>query len=178
VLTSLLFSGGVNFGDSYFAASGLGVTNAEGTCVSGMCATGNVGAGCTNAGQCTVSLGLDSTPLSVTRGRPDIENLTEATSIDIPVIGFGGTNGLTPTKGSFKAFADSIGTCTAASCDGVTARVVDPQTINTGYGNINGGFEVYLSEGYAHIDVLSAEDDAAHNNVYDPLMAFLLRNVP
>jgi hypothetical protein len=125
-----------------------------------------------------VSLGLDSSPLSVARGRPDIENLTQATAIDIPIIGFGGTNGLTPTNGSFKAFADAVGLCAAASCDGFTSRVVDPQPIATAYGGVNGGFEVHLSEGYAHIDVLSAEDDASHNNVYDPLMAFLLRNTP
>ena len=178
VMTTLLFSGGINFGDSYFAASGLSVTTADGVCTSGTCSSGNVGATCTSNSNCSVSLGLDSTPLSVGRGRPDIENLTQATGIDIPVIAFGGTNGLTPTNGSFKAFAESIGTCTALSCDGFTQRVVSPLTINTVYGGISGGFEVYLSEGYAHIDVLSAEDDPAHNEVYDPLMAFLERNIP
>lgn len=178
VLTSMLFSGGVNFGDSYFASSGLSVTTADGVCSAGTCVSGNVGAGCTNNGQCSVSLGLDSTPLSVGRGRPDIENLTQAPAIDVPVIAFGGTNGLTPTNGSFKAFAESIGTCAAPTCDGLTPRVTNPATINTVYGDVNGGFEVYLSEGYAHIDVVSGEDDAAHNNVYDPLMAFLLRNTP
>ena len=154
------------------------MTTADGVCTSGTCSSGNVGAVCTNSSQCSVSLGLDSSPLSVGRGRADIENLTEATAIDIPVIAFGGTNGLTPTNGSFKAFADSIGLCSAPSCDGVTPRVVNPLTINTGYGGINGGFEVHLSEGYAHIDVVSAEDDPLHNNVYDPLMAFLDRNTP
>lgn len=178
VLTSLLFSGGINFGDSYFASSGLSVTTADGVCSGGTCVSGNVGAGCSNDGQCGVSLGLDSTPLSVGRGRPDIENLTQSPAIDIPVIAFGGTNGLTPTNGSFKAFAESIGPCTAATCDGITPRVVNPATVNTVYGDVSGGFEVHLSEGYAHIDVVSAEDDAAHNNVYDPLVAFLLRNTP
>jgi cysteine-rich repeat protein len=178
VMTTLLFSGGINFGDSYFGASGLSVTTADGVCTSGTCSTGNVGASCTTNSNCSVSLGLDSTPLSVGRGRPDIENLTQATAIDIPVIALGGTNGLTPTNGSFKAFADSIATCTAPSCDGFTPRVVNPATINTVYGGISGGFEVHLSEGYAHIDVLSAEDDASHNEVYDPLMDFLERNVP
>lgn len=178
VMTTLLFSGGINFGDSYFAASGLSVTTAEGVCTSGTCSSGNVGASCTTNSNCSVGLGLDSTPLSVGRGRPDIENLTQATAIDIPVIAFGGTNGLTPTNGSFKAFADSLATCTAPSCDGFTPRVVTPLTINTVYGGESGGFEVYLSEGYAHIDVLSAEDDASHNEVYDPLMDFLERNVP
>jgi cysteine-rich repeat protein len=178
VLTSMLFSGGINFGDSYFASSGLSVTTADGVCSSGTCVSGNVGAGCANDGQCAVNLGLDSSPLSVGRNRPDIENLTQATSIDIPVIAFGGTNGLTPTSGSFKAFAESIAACTASSCDGFTPRVVNPLTIDTVYGGVTGGFEVHLSEGYAHIDVVSAEDDSAHNNVYDPLMAFLLRNTP
>jgi pimeloyl-ACP methyl ester carboxylesterase len=178
VMTTLLFSGGINFGDSYFASSGLSVTTADGVCTSGTCSAGNVGASCTSNSQCSVSLGLDSTPLSVGRGRPDIENLTQASAIDIPVIGFGGTNGLTPTNGSFKAFAESIGPCTAASCDGFTGRVTSPLTVNTVYGGVNGGFEVHLSEGYAHIDVVSAEDDPLHNVVYDPLMAFLERNLP
>jgi cysteine-rich repeat protein len=178
VMTTLLFSGGINFGDSYFASSGLSVTTADGVCTAGTCSAGNVGVACTTNAQCSVSLGLDSSPLSVGRGRPDIENLTQATAIDVPVIAFGGTNGLTPTNGSFKAFAESIGDCTAPSCDGVTPRVVNPLTINTEYGGINGGFEAHLSEGYAHIDVLSAEDDPSHNHVYDPLMAFLERNLP
>jgi cysteine-rich repeat protein len=178
VMTTLLFSGGINFGDSYFAASGLSVTTADGVCTSGACSSGNVGASCTTNSQCSVSLGLDSTPLSVGRGRADIENLTQATAIDIPVIAFGGTNGLTPTNGSFKPFAESIGACTASSCDGVTPRIVNPLAINTEYGNVQGGFEVHLSEGYAHIDVLSAQDDPSHNHVYDPLMAFLERNIP
>ncbi|MFT5042109.1 MAG: hypothetical protein ACI8TX_003090, partial [Hyphomicrobiaceae bacterium] len=29
-----------------------------------------------------------------------------------------------------------------------------------------------------HIDVVTAEDDPAHNNVYAPLLAFLERNTP
>jgi cysteine-rich repeat protein len=158
IMASVLFSDGQNFGDSYFGSSGLGTTS------------GGVG-------------GLDSSDLSVGRGRPDIENLTQAPSIDVPVIAFGGTNGLTPTGADFEAFASSIGTCTAASCDGVTPRVVTPWSFffgfnDTVYGDVAGGFEVHLSEGYAHVDILSASDDPAHNNVYDPLMAFLLRNTP
>jgi len=126
--------------------------------------------------------GIDSTELSVTRGRPDIENLTEAASIDVPVIAFGGTNGLTTTMAAFQAFAGSIATCTAPSCDGVTPRIVTPYSTffgftDTVYGDIAGGFEAHLSEGYAHVDVMAAEDDA-NNNVYDPLMAFILRNTP
>lgn len=38
-----------------------------------------------------------------------------------------------------------------------------------------GGFEVHLSEGYAHLDVITADDDAT-NNVIDPLLAFIKRN--
>ncbi len=159
VLFSLLRTGEPNFGDWYFASSGLSVTEE----LSG----GGVFSG-----------GLDSSALSVGRGRPDIENLTQASAIDIPVICFGGTNGLTPTPGAFKAFAESIGACAAPSCDGTTPRVVNPLSINTVYGDVAGGFEVHLSEGYAHIDIVSAEDDPSHNNVYDPLMAFLGRNIP
>ena len=122
VLFSFLRSGARNFGDSYFASSGLSTT-AE---LSG----GTIFGG-----------GLDSTELSVTRGRPDIENLTEAAGIDIPVICFGGTNGLTPTKGSFLGFAESIGTCTAASCTGIDPRVVSAANpVQPTYGDVAGGF--------------------------------------
>jgi hypothetical protein len=34
---------------------------------------------------------------------------TQAGNINIPVIGFGGSNGLTPVPGSFLAFAKAIG---------------------------------------------------------------------
>jgi len=43
---------------------------------------------------------------------------------------------------------------------------------------VAGGFEAYISEGYAHIDVVSARDDVSHNQVYAPLLAFLERNTP
>ena len=39
-----------------------------------------------------------------------------------------------------------------------------------------GGFEVHLSEGYAHVDIVTAEDDA-DNNVTGPLLDFLARNL-
>ncbi len=156
VLLSTLSAGESNFGDWYFPSSGLSVTAAS---------------------QSTFSGGLDSTQLSVDRGRPDIENLTEAANIGLPVICLGGTNGLTPTNGSFRNFAHSIGPCTAASCDG-TARVLTNLAVNTVYGDVAGGFEVHLSEGYAHIDVLSAEPDDPGNQVYTPLLDFLERNTP
>lgn len=49
--------------------------------------------------------------------------------------------------------------CTAPSCSGSTPRVVCFDPIHTVYG-----------------DVRAAEDDPSHSNVYDPLVAFLLRN--
>ena len=79
---------------------------------------------CTHGGQCSQSINLDSTALSVGRGRRDIENLTQAAAIDIPVIAFGGSNGLATVPGVFTRFGNSIGACTAPSCDG-TPRVVD-----------------------------------------------------
>lgn len=156
VLT-MVRTGDRNIGDWYFASSGLQSTAELIVGVGGF--TG----------------GLDSSALSVTRGRPDIENLTEGPNIDIPVISFGGTNGISPTLGAMLPFAESIATCAAASCDG-TARVVASDPITPAYGGIEGGFEVYVPEGYAHIDVVAAEDDPSHNEVYDPLLAFLERN--
>jgi pimeloyl-ACP methyl ester carboxylesterase len=150
-LLDTFVAGGTNFSDWYYPSSGLSTT-------SGL-------------------PGLDSTALSVGRGRRDIENLTQAPAIDIPVIGFGGSNGLAPVPASFKAFADSIAACTAPSCDG-TPRVVDgmvPSAAFPTYGGPEGGFEVHISEGYAHVDVLTAEDDVT-NNVVAPLAAFVARN--
>ena len=43
------------------------------------------------------------------------------------------------------------------------------------YGDVSGGYEVYISEGYAHIDVLTAED-REDNQVIGPLVQFLQRN--
>jgi hypothetical protein len=43
---------------------------------------------------------------------------------------------------------------------------------------VAGGFEVMIVEGYAHIDVVSAEDDPAHNTMLGPLVNFLVRNTP
>ncbi len=153
----VLFAGAVDFGDWYFPASGLSVTS-------------DLDPPSPAFG------GLDSTALSVGRNRPDIENLTQASAINIPVIAFGGSNGLTPTAASYTAFATSIGTCTAPTCDGSTPRLVTPDPITPTFGSVAGGFEVYISEGYAHIDVLTAEDDPSHNNVLAPLLAFLTRN--
>ena len=146
------YAGGTNFTDWYYPSSGLGVT-------SGLPS-------------------LDSSALSVGRGRRDIENLVEAANIDIPVIGFGGTNGLVETPGDLVAFASSIATCAVPTCDGSTVRVVDannPSTAFPTFGNADGGFEVYMSEGFAHVDVLTAEDNA-DNGVIVPLATFLERH--
>ncbi len=99
--------------------------------------------------------------------------------LDIPVIAFGGSNGLTPTPASWLAFASAIADCTAPACDGVTPRLVDADNPNPAfptYGEAAGGFEVYMSEGYAHFDVLSAENDET-NNVIAPLLEFVARHL-
>ena len=67
---------------------------------------------------------------------------------------------MTPVPGSFVPFAQSLGTCTAPSCD-EPPRVVDPAVPNEAFptlGGVAGGFEVYISEGYAYIDMVVAED--------------------
>ena len=107
----------------------------------------------------------------------DIENLTQAANIDIPVIGIGGSNGLTPVPGDFVAFAESIGSCAAPSCDG-TPRVIDADDPSPAFptlGGVAGGFEVYISEGLAHVDVVASEDDD-QSQIYGPLVDFLIRN--
>jgi hypothetical protein len=151
------FQGGTNFTDWYYPSSGLSTT-------SGL-------------------PGLDSSALSLPapdgRGRSDIENLTEASGIDIPVIGLGGTNGLTPVPRSFVPFGSSIAACAAPSCDG-TARVVDDQLPSQSFptlGGVAGGYEVHLSIGYSHVDPLAAED-GPDNQVIGPLVEFLDRNTP
>lgn len=152
----MFYRGQTNFSDWYYPSSGLGV-------VSG--------------------LGLDTSPLSAPpplgRGRTDIANRTQGGMIDIPVIAFGGSNGLTPTPASWRSFASLLATCTAPSCDGLTSRLVDadnPSPAFPSYGDVSGGFEVYMSEGYAHFDVLSAADDET-NNVIAPLLTFVARNL-
>jgi hypothetical protein len=176
-LVQTFYQGGTNFTDNYYPNAGPSVTSVTGVCTSGTCTVGNVGAPCSTANNCSQSVGLDSSALSIGRGRRDIENLTQAANIDIPVIGFGGSNGLAPVAASFVPFANSIGACTAPSCNG-TPRVVDASLPNPAFptlGDVDGGFEVHISEGYAHVDVLTAQDDAT-NNVIGPLAAFLQRN--
>lgn len=150
------YQGQTNFSDWYYPSSGLGV-------VSG--------------------LGLDTTPLSAPppegRGRTDIENLTEARNVSIPVIAFGGSNGLVPVPGRMLAYADSLAVCNAPSCDGSTPRVIDPEHPSSAFptfGDAAGGFEVFMSEGYSHVDIVSAEDDET-NHVIAPLLRFIERNI-
>jgi pimeloyl-ACP methyl ester carboxylesterase len=173
-----------NAADWYFATSGLAVTSASGLCdtVGGVCTAGNVGAVCVDDGDCGQSIGLDSSQLSLDppagRGRRDIVNLTQAGEIDIPVICFGGSNGLTPVPARYLAFAESIGACTTPTCDGSTPRVVDPVTPSEAfptYGGVAGGYEVYISEGFAHNDVVTAEQ-VPENRIVGPLADFIARN--
>ena len=177
IITSF-YAGHTNFSDWYYPGSGLALTSVTGVCTSHLCTIGNVGAACNTNADCTQAISLDSTALSIGRHRRDIENLTQAAAINIPVIGFGGSNGLTPVPGLYTAFAQSIGTCTAPSCDG-TPRVVDASLPNPAFptfGGINGGYEVHMSEGFAHIDIVAAED-GPDNNVIEPLTQFVVRNV-
>jgi pimeloyl-ACP methyl ester carboxylesterase len=155
-LLETLYRGGTNFTDWYYPSSGLSVTQGL--------------------------PGLDTSALSadppVGRGRRDIDNVVLAAGIDVPVIGFGGSNGLTPVPASFLAFAESIGPCAAPSCDGATPRVVSATTPNEAFptfGGSAGGYEVHISEGYSHVDPLAAEDGLG-NEVVAPLAAFLFRN--
>lgn len=176
-MAETFYKGGTNFTDLYYPSSGLSVTSVAGICTAGICTVGNVGASCTTNAQCNQAISLDSTALSIGRGRRDIENLTQAGNIDIPVIAFGGSNGLTPVPASFLAFANSIATCTAPSCTGAP-RVVNPTVPSAAFptfGGVAGGFEVVIAEGFAHVDVLTAEDNA-DNPIPEALLDFLVRN--
>jgi pimeloyl-ACP methyl ester carboxylesterase len=152
----IFFRGETNFLDWYYPSSGLSVTN---------------------------GLGLDTTALSAPpplgRGRTDIDNRTQGAAIDIPVIAVGGSNGLTPVPASFLSFANVIAPCTAPTCDGTTPRVVDeanPSEAFPTFGDVSGGYEVYISEGYSHVDIVTADDDET-NQVIGPLVEFINRNL-
>jgi hypothetical protein len=95
------------------------------------------------------------------------------------VIAFGGTNGLTPVPGIWRGFAEAIAPCAAPSCKAGTPRTPAGQATllaDRTFGGIDGGFEVFMSEGYTHVDVLTADDDAT-NHVVRPLAAFIARNL-
>ena len=151
-----LLEGDTNFIDWYFPSSGLSVT----------------------AGLPLLDTSALSLDPPAGRGRRDIDNLTQAAAIDVPVACFGGSNGLTPVPGNYLSFARSIAPCRAPSCDGTTPRLVDATQPNPAfptYGGVAGGFEVHISEGYSHVDIVTAEDGAG-NQVITPLVAFLGRN--
>lgn len=181
-MLTTFYEGESNFTDWYYPSSGLSVTSVSGVCDVGgsdTCTVGDVGAPCAANGDCSQSIGLDGSALAVGRGRRDIANLVEAGNVDVPVIAFGGSNGLTPVPASFLTYAQTLASCGAASCDG-TPRVVDASMPNEAFptfGGVEGGFEVYITEGVAHVDVLLAED-TADNNVLAPLADFLARNSP
>jgi hypothetical protein len=59
----------------------------------------------------------------------------------------------------------------------LTRRAVFHAGPDVAYGGVAGGYEVYIVEGYAHIDVVSSEDDA-DNTLLGPLHDFLVRNTP
>ncbi|MBI3767922.1 MAG: alpha/beta fold hydrolase [Deltaproteobacteria bacterium] len=189
-LLESFYVGNTNFTDWYYPASGLSVTSVTGQCsnaAGGTCSVvGNSFAPCGGPGmtqaqadaQCSQAISLDSTALTVGRNRPDIESLTQAANIDIPVISFVGTNGLARVPAALVPFGTSIHRCTAPSCNQVTDRVVDASNPNPAFptlGDVAGGFEVFVNEGFAHVDVVTAEDGPA-NNVIGPLAAFLKRN--
>jgi pimeloyl-ACP methyl ester carboxylesterase len=155
-MVPLFYRGGTNFSEWYYSSSGLGVTT---------------------------GLGLDTTALSAPpplgRGRSDIENRTQAAAVDLPVIAFGGSNGLAQAPADWLGYADALAPCGASSCDGVTGRVLDranPSEAFPTFGDIAGGFEVYISEGYSHVDIVTADDDET-NNVIGPLLEFIHRNL-
>jgi pimeloyl-ACP methyl ester carboxylesterase len=176
-LAVTFYKGATNFTDLYYPNSGQSVTSVSGVCTGGTCSVGNVGLPCSADTDCSQAINLDSSALSIGRGRRDIENLTQAASIGVPVIAICGTNGVAPVPGVYTPFASSIGSCTAPSCDG-TPRVVDAATPNSAFptfGGAAGGFEVVVAEGFAHVDVLTAEDNA-DNPIPAALVAFLRRN--
>jgi len=58
--------------------------------------------------------------------------------------------------------------------------VVDPTMPTTAFptfGGVAGGFEVVIAQGFAHVDVVAAEDDA-ENPVIRAVSDFIDRNVP
>ncbi|MBI5256497.1 MAG: hypothetical protein HY855_08360 [Burkholderiales bacterium] len=159
-----LYAGDSTWSDWYYPSAGLLIGNS----------TAGGGA----------NLGLDTSALSLPvaqggRGRSDIANQTQARKIDVPVIAFGGSNGLTPVPGVWRGFAEAIAPCAAPTCTPGTPRTPAgqaPLASARTYGGVAGGFEVYISEGYTHVDVLTAEDNAT-NNVVRPLAAFIARNL-
>lgn len=64
------------------------------------------------------------------------------------------------------------------TCDGISSRILDranPNEAFPSYGGVTGGFEVYISEGYSHVDIVTADNDET-NNTIGPLLDFIARN--
>ncbi len=80
--------------------------------------------------------GRDSSAL----GRPDLLNVTQHATVDVPILGIGGSNGLTPTEVSFANYTQST-----ASDD----------------------VEIVIIEGYSHLDVVSAAENEAVPPIVD-----------
>ncbi len=88
-------------------------------------------------------------------------------------------DGFVTVPARMLGYADTLAPCAAPSCDGTTPRVVDREQPNTAfptYGDAAGGYEVHISEGFSHVDIVSAEDDET-NNVVGPLFEFVQRNL-
>jgi pimeloyl-ACP methyl ester carboxylesterase len=62
--------------------------------------------------------------------------LTQNANVDVPVLAIGGSNGLAPLESSFATYLGSIATPPADQ-------------------------EIFIAEGYAHLDVLTAQDNAS-----------------
>ncbi len=73
-------------------------------------------------------------------GAPELLNVTQNANVDVPVLGIGGSNGLATTEASFANYLGSI-----ASTDQ----------------------EVVIVEGYAHLDVLTAEENESVPPIID-----------
>ena len=184
--STLLTCGGTELHRLVLPEPGLSVTSAPGVCsdeVGSTCTVGNVGAACssgTRRSAIAVAVNLDSTQRALGRPRPARHREPDA----------GGQHrhprdrlrrqqraraGARPVHvRSRRASAP----CTAPSCDG-TPRVVDAGAPNPAFptfGDVDGGFEVVIAEGFAHVDVVAAEDDA-NNPVVEAIGDFLARNV-
>ena len=179
-MATTFYVGGTNFTDLYYPSAGPSVTSVTGVCTAGFCTVGNVGAACSD-GRATARSRSTSTrrALSIGRGRRDIENLTQAANIDIPVIAFGGTQRPRDRAGRLHAVRRSIGVVHRAELRRRRRAWSIASTPNPAFptfGGVAGGFEVVMAEGFAHLDVVTAEDNA-DNPVPAALVAFLQRNI-
>jgi hypothetical protein len=78
------------------------------------------------------AFGRDSSGL----GAPELLNVTQNASVDVPILAIGGSNGLAPTEDSFADYLGSVAT--------------PPEDR-----------QVVIVEGYSHLDVVSASDNEA-----------------